>query len=63
MTRAALVDPMPKSKRAENPMDEENFPDSPTRRAADKHMAEPTNTPGSHPERMKRAPQVNEQDE
>jgi hypothetical protein len=28
-------------------MDEENFPDNPTRRSADKHMAEPDNTPGS----------------
>lgn len=33
-----------------NPMEEENFPDNPTRRAAEKHMEEPTNTPGSNPQ-------------
>lgn len=46
-----------------NPMDEENFPDNPTRRSADKHMAEPRNIPGSaDPLPRKRAP-VHEDEE
>lgn len=36
-----------------DPIDEENFPDSPARRSADREMAEPTNIPGVAPTRMR----------
>lgn len=39
-----------------NPMEEENFPDSPARESADREMAEPTNIPGVMPPKpMRRA--------
>ena len=41
-----------------NPMDEENFPDNPARRAADREMAEPTNVPGAMPPRRMKRPEV-----
>lgn len=46
-------------------MEEENFPDNPTRRAADREMDEPANVPGLIPERPRRAParEVEDEDE
>ncbi|HUR68503.1 MAG TPA: hypothetical protein VM370_04595 [Candidatus Thermoplasmatota archaeon] len=46
-----------------NPMEEENFPDSPAREAADREMAEPTNVPGSKPMLPKRMPIQESEDE
>lgn len=46
-----------------DPMREENFPDNPTRRAADKHMMEPTNAPGSNPDVAKRGRRITDSDD
>lgn len=46
------------------PMDEENFPDNPTRRSADDKMGEPRNIPSStDPIPNKRAPVVEDESE
>lgn len=37
----------PGSHGSPSPIDEENFPDNPTRQSADRHMREATNVPGS----------------